>query len=162
MLLDLGYLPIITKANRITDHSAALIDRIYINFPQKVIKSGICLADISDHLPRFWTISTKLPAYAQASYYRDYSHFDRDLFEADLTQTEFCSLVTTEDVNISCNNIIQEWQDITDKYAPIRKVSSSKKKTAKKAMDTRRHTYLYKKNYSRRTSPAGIKKKIRL
>ncbi|CAH3163670.1 unnamed protein product, partial [Porites evermanni] len=33
MLLDLGYLPIITKANRITDYSAALIDRSYINFP---------------------------------------------------------------------------------------------------------------------------------
>ncbi|CAH3037396.1 unnamed protein product [Porites lobata] len=33
MLLDLGHLQIITKANRITDHSAALIDLIYINFP---------------------------------------------------------------------------------------------------------------------------------
>lgn len=33
MLLDLGHLQIFTKANRITDHSAALIDLIYINFP---------------------------------------------------------------------------------------------------------------------------------
>ena len=158
MLLDLGYLPIITKANRITDYSAALIDRSYINFPQKVIKSGICLADISDHLPRFWTISTQLPAYAQASYYRDYSHFDRDLFEADLAQIDFCSLVNTKDGNISCNNIIQVLQDITDKHAPIRKVSSSKNKTAKKALDTQRHTYLYKKTTYDAFPPYGIKK----
>ena len=80
MLLDLGYLPIITEATRITDLSATLIDHSYTNFPQKVIKSGICLAYILDRLPCFCTISTKLPAFTQASYYRDYSHFDRDLF----------------------------------------------------------------------------------
>ena len=94
-----------------------------------------------------------------ASYYRDYSHFDRDLFEADLAQIDFCSLVNTKDGNISCNNIIQVLQDITDKHAPIRKVSSSKNKTAKKALDTQRHTYLYKKNYLRRISSVRNKKK---
>ena len=53
MLLDLGYLPIITEATRITDLSATLIDHSYTNFPQKVIKSGICLAYILDRLPCF-------------------------------------------------------------------------------------------------------------
>ena len=53
MLLDLGYLPIITKPTRITDHSATLIDHIYTNVPQKVVKSGICFAGITDHLPIF-------------------------------------------------------------------------------------------------------------
>ena len=33
MLLNLGYMPIITKATRITDHSATLIDHIYTNAP---------------------------------------------------------------------------------------------------------------------------------
>ena len=50
----------ITKATRITNHSATLIDHIYTNSPEKVIKSGICLADISDHLPCFCTVSTTL------------------------------------------------------------------------------------------------------
>ena len=53
MLLDLGYLPLITKPTRITYHTSTLIDDIYTNTPEKVIKSGICLADISDHLPIF-------------------------------------------------------------------------------------------------------------
>ena len=34
MLLDLGYMPLITKATRITDHTATLIDHIYTNVPQ--------------------------------------------------------------------------------------------------------------------------------
>ena len=42
VLFDLGLMPHITKAIRITDHSATLIDHIYMNSPQKVFKSGIC------------------------------------------------------------------------------------------------------------------------
>ena len=34
MLLDLGYMPLITKATRITDHTTTLIDHIYTNVPQ--------------------------------------------------------------------------------------------------------------------------------
>ena len=48
MLFDLGFMPVITKVTRVTDHSSSLIDHIYTNTPEKVIKSGICLADISD------------------------------------------------------------------------------------------------------------------
>ena len=54
MLLNLGYMPIITKATRFTDHSATLIDHIYTNAPQKVFTSIsvspifliICLASV--------------------------------------------------------------------------------------------------------------------
>ena len=44
MLLDLGYMPLITKATRITDHAATLIDHIYTNVPQKNNKSGNMLS----------------------------------------------------------------------------------------------------------------------
>ena len=79
MLLNLGYMPIITKATRITDHSATLIDHIYTNAPQKVFTSGIYLADISDHLPCFSTLATKLPTYIHGKFYRDFSHFEKEL-----------------------------------------------------------------------------------
>ena len=96
MLLNLGYMPIITKASRITDHSAAaLIDHIYTNAPQKVFTSGICLADISDHLPCFCTLATKLPMYIHEKYYRIFSHFDKELFVADLEKIEFFSSGST-------------------------------------------------------------------
>ena len=75
MLLNLGLMPIITKPTRITDHSATLIDHIYTNIPERVLKSGICLADISDHLPVFCTIKSKLAFQTTSRYYRDYSSF---------------------------------------------------------------------------------------
>lgn len=54
MLLDLGFMPLITKATRITYHSPTLIDHIYSNIPEKkTIKAGICLADVSDHFTYF-------------------------------------------------------------------------------------------------------------
>ena len=45
MLLDLGYIPLITQATRITYHTSTLSDNTCANSPEKVIKSGICLAD---------------------------------------------------------------------------------------------------------------------
>ena len=60
MLLDLGFMPLITKATRIADHTSILIDHIYTNMPGKTITAGICLADVSDYLPIFCTIANKL------------------------------------------------------------------------------------------------------
>ena len=37
MLLTLGFMPIITKPTRITDHTATLIDHIYTNTPEKLM-----------------------------------------------------------------------------------------------------------------------------
>ena len=63
MLLDLGYLPLITKATRITYHTSTLIDHIYTNTPGKVIKSGI-----SDHLPIFCTLAKTMPSSNEPKY----------------------------------------------------------------------------------------------
>ena len=131
-LLNLGYMPIITEATRITDRSATLIDHIYTNAPQKVFTSGMCLADISDHLPFFCTLATKLPMHRHEKYYRDYSHFDKELYVADLEKIDFYSLANSDDVNCSMNNIIEVLQGITDKHAPIEKVTNAKKRQLKK------------------------------
>ena len=59
MLLDSGFMP---KATRITDHSKTSTDRSYLLYTdvlQKVLKSGICLAGISDHLLVLCTIAHK-------------------------------------------------------------------------------------------------------
>ena len=48
-------MPLITKATRLTDHTSTLIDHMYTKVLHKAIKAGICLADVSDHLPIFVT-----------------------------------------------------------------------------------------------------------
>ena len=124
MLLSLGYLPIITKPTRITDHSATLIDHIYTNVPQKVVESGICLAGITDHLPIFCTVDNKFPTYHGLRYFRDFSRFKDELFINDLNNLNFNNLVSS-DVNQSMNNIHKALTKITDKYAPLKKISNS-------------------------------------
>ena len=131
MLLSLGYLPIITKPTRITDHSATLIYHIYTNVPQKVVKSGVCLAGITDHLPIFCTVDNKFPTYNGLRYFKDFSKFKDELFINDLNNLNFNNLVSS-DVNQSMNNIHKALTKITDKYAPLKKISNSRKRLLKK------------------------------
>ena len=126
MLFDLGYMPLITKP-RTTHHSATLIDRIYTNVPHKVAKAGICLADISDHLPVFCTVANKLPLSKDNKYFRDFSHFDNVLFLSDLGKTDFHELVTNN-INDSMNNVISALQFLTDNHVPLRKQSNKQMK----------------------------------
>ena len=114
MLFSLGFMPLITKATRITYHSKTLIDHIYTNSPEKVIKSGICLADISDHLPCFCTFVSKIPPCKQQKFYRDFSNFKNDKFIEDLNKVDFMSIVNP-DINKAMCSIVNTLQHITDK-----------------------------------------------
>ena len=136
MLFELGYMPLITKATHITYHSKTLIDHIYTNTPEKLIKSGICLADITDHLPCFCTFSTKITICNDQYYFRDFSTFKNNEFIADLNKINFMSFVNS-DINKSMNNIVKTLQYLSDKHAPIKKASQSKKKQLSKPWITK-------------------------
>ena len=131
MLLGLGYMPLITKAMCVTDHTATLIDHNYTNVPQKITKPGICLADITDHLPVFCTVANRLPLSQETKHIRDFSHFNKDLFLSDLEAIDFNKLVN-EDVNQSMNNIISVLQSLSDKHTPTQKLSNKKRKQSAK------------------------------
>ena len=131
MLLNLGFLPIITKATRITDHSATLIDHIYTNFPHKVSRTGICAADITDHLPIFCTVVNKLPSINERKFCRDFSNFNSEMYIYDLSNINFNDLVSS-DVNDSMDKIINKLKVITDKHAPVKKMSRSKQRLSKR------------------------------
>ena len=108
-----------------------LIDHIYTNAPEKVIKSGICLADITDHLPCFCTFSSTLPYHQQQRYFRDFSHFNNAKFVDDLKQINFLNLVDS-DVNSSINSVIRVLERLTEKHAPLKRASQSKRKQLNK------------------------------
>ena len=105
MLLSLGFMPIITKPTRITDHTATLIDHIYTNTPEKLIKSGICLADISDHLPVFCTMANTLSTSNKPIFFRHFMHFNEHAFCQDLHAVDFKRQVTY-DVNKTWNRLL--------------------------------------------------------
>ena len=92
---------------------------------------GICLADITGHLPVYCTIRNRLPLCQETKYFRDFSHFDKDLFLNDLENIDFNELID-EDVNQSINNVISALQTLSDKHAPVKKLSSKKIKQSAK------------------------------
>ena len=91
MLLSL---PIITKPTRMTDHTVTFIDHICTNTPEKLIKAGICLADISDHLPVFYTMANTLPTNNAPRFFRDRRHFNEEAFHQDLIAVDFKTLIS--------------------------------------------------------------------
>ena len=121
MLFGLGYMPLITKATRITDHTATLIDQIYTNVPHA----------ITDHLPVFCTVRNRPPLRQETKHFRDFSRFNKVLFLSDLESRDFNNLVD-EDVNQSMNNVINTLQSLSDKHAPMRKLSNRKRKQSAK------------------------------
>ena len=127
MLLTLGFMPIITKPTRITDHTATLIDHIYTNTPEKLMKSGLCLADISDHLPIFYTIANTLPTNNEPRFFRDFRHFNEDAYHQDLLAVDFKTLISN-DVNESISTILDNLRVITGRHAPLRKASKRQRK----------------------------------
>ena len=68
--------PQILQPTRITDHSATLIDKIFLNLMEH-FTSGNVIYDISDHLPNF-LIFDKFSSLSNniKLYKRDYSHFN--------------------------------------------------------------------------------------
>ena len=53
-------------------------------------------------------------------------HFDKHLFLNDLENIDFNQLIN-EDVNKSINNVINALQTLSDKHAPVKKLSSKNK-----------------------------------
>ena len=99
--------------------------------PPKITKVGICLADITDHLLAFCTLTNRLPLRQETKYFRDFSRFNKDLFLSDLEAINFYNLVD-EDVNQSMNNVINALQSLSDKHAPMRKLSNKERKQSAK------------------------------
>ena len=66
-----GYIQIVSRPTRITDHSATLIDHIYTNNLEDTISCNVLTTDLSDHLAIVTTINldnTSTSSYRSASY----------------------------------------------------------------------------------------------
>ena len=53
-----GFVPVISRPTRITDHTATLIDHIFVNSPQFITKTGVITDPVADHLAPYATLLT--------------------------------------------------------------------------------------------------------
>ena len=129
MLFSYNLLPLITKPTRITDYTSTLIDHIYTNAPIHNTVSGICLIDISDHLPVFCVSDTFTKKKKETMYFRDYSKLNKELYLTDMSSIDWQSdLNNIHDLHQLTTNCVKKVTEVVNKHAPLRKASVSKMK----------------------------------
>ena len=122
--------PQITQPTRITEHTATLIDNIFLSCMEHSSLSGNIVHDITDYLPNFLIIN-KQPCFSnkQEIYKRDYPKLnDHDLIE-DVQSINWHDVIQTqENVNQFFNFFRSCISSIIDKHAPIRKLTKREMK----------------------------------
>ena len=77
------------------------------------------------------TVSNKLPVNNDTKVFGDFTNFDNELFLNDIRNVHFNGLINN-DVNESMYNVMNTLQEISDKHAPLRKLSHKKTKQLNK------------------------------
>jgi hypothetical protein len=95
-----GFLQGILKASRLQNLSKSLIDHILFNNVSKKVLSGVLISDISDH---FFTFICAQPNSPRTQSYkdtvsRDFSIANLNNFKGNLGQTDWSSVVSSNDV----------------------------------------------------------------
>ena len=91
-MYSMSYYPMISKATRITGHSATLIDNIFTNNMVNNTVSGILITDITDHLPVFAIYGCNLSVEKnlnQKAYRRQLSEITIQNFQSELLSQEW-------------------------------------------------------------------------
>ncbi len=168
MIFSNSFFPTITRPTRIPKNSfkaPTLIDHIYTNSLNPNVESGICLFDISDHLPVFTAIPFS-KTYKRAKYQkRCFSNFNVNQFKNDLSKkldTFIEKNANNEDPNFMYNSFSKIFRTELDHHAPLRTITNRELKRSLKPWITnamyksiRRKQKMYKTHYL-----SGIPQKI--
>ena len=121
-----------------TDHTATLIDNIFFNSLEHLTLSGNIVSDISDHLPNFLINKiSELPNNNLKLFKRNYSNFNAELFEADVSNIDWYNVLPNDN---NVNNLFQSFHSeilkVVDRHAPVTRISRNEVKTMSKSWIT--------------------------
>ena len=112
-----------------TTNSATLLDHIYTNL-NNTVESGILIYEISDHLPTFFSISSK-PLRTKTKYkFRDMKSFDKEKFIDDISildEKVNHRIHTQSDTEATVAFFTENFSQFMNKHAPMKE--SSRKET---------------------------------
>ena len=123
-----NFIPCITLPTRITNHSATLIDHIFLKTPKKLLQnkcsSGNLIVDIADHLPNFTFIDIKAHSIKDRPYTRLFTQSKINHFNENFL-SEFPLLNPSEltDTNSSFTTFSSNLLSLFDKYFPYVRIS---------------------------------------
>ena len=132
-LTSYGFIPTISYPTRIHS-SATLIDNIFYRATgNNNIKSGICVSDISDHLPCFFTLdilkqTQKYPKYIDIQTYSQSAveNFAKSLEDSNIMQRLLD--LNTDDPNVLYNTFIDILIRCKDQHLPVKTVKFNKRR----------------------------------
>ena len=123
-MLTTGFLPLITKPTRITDHSAPLIDHIYSNTKSQIYKSGILITNVADHFGTFYVNSKKAPTNApKYKYIRPMKPDNKQI----LSLIDFGSVHATECPNGAYNKFLDIYDNAFNLAIPTKIIKLNRK-----------------------------------
>ena len=136
-----AFLPYITIPTRITPRSRTLIDNIFYNGTIQNTTAGNITTDISDHLAQFLITPNNVNNSPEKSFKmkRDFSKFDDKHFILDLKSINWNKHLNLEknDVNYSLNKLLDIYNAILNRHAPIKKISNKEIKLKTKPWITK-------------------------
>ena len=124
-MYSFGFVPLINRPTRITQHSATIIDNIFTNNHNALIKSyqGILVTDLSDHFPVFHVIQD-LTAVEQDIFImkRSFTAKNKHAFQEDLKTVDWQSIYSINETQAAFSQFHQKLLNLYDKNFPKRKI----------------------------------------
>ena len=127
-LFENNFIPCITMPTRITDHSATIIDNIFIKPPKKLLQnkysSGNLYSDVSDHLPNFTLFDIKTPKINERPFTRLFTENKINNFLENLhTEPSLINENELTDANNSYELFSDNYLTLFNKYFPYVRMS---------------------------------------
>ena len=126
---------VIDLPTRISHHSRTLLDHIYVNDIKNSFTSGVLICDLSDHFPTFVCISTKKIRAKSTTHFakRDMKNFKLQEYLSALNhELNAANLDSFDSAHEAFDKFDEVFQNIVNKFAPIKKVSRREKKLSQK------------------------------
>ena len=125
MFYSHGFMPLINRPTRISEHSATIIDNIFTNNHTDLLNSyhGILISDISDHFPIFH-INKNICDITQELIIvkRSYSDQNKDAFLQQLSNTNWNCLYNVGNVQEAFSTFHETLYNLYDQNFPKRKI----------------------------------------
>ena len=118
-----GFIPLITRPTRVTDHSASLIDHIFTNnlSEQYSMFQGILVTEITDHYPIFHVLQSNTKVNNNDNYFlmRKMSENNFDSFKQKIGNFDWSLVSTSTSAENAFDMFYKNFTQIFDQCFPV-------------------------------------------
>ena len=159
-------IPQILQPTRVTDHSATLIDNIFINSVNYHTISGNLLADLSDHFPIFFILNKYIHQIIKQLFIKEtMTNCDMSSLVNEMNMVDWSiTLSQNNDVNAMFDSFYSKISQVIDKHVPLKKLTKNEIKFNSKPWITpglevsiRKKNRLFKKYCLNKNSYSALK-----